>query len=396
LSQKRKLHVAVLYGGRSGEHEVSLQSAASVLRNLDKARFSAFPVAIDKEGRWHPGDVSLIEQGARSLPVFRERPQVVLPPNPPDSDGTQLLPLQPPTLKGGADLMRSASSSTSSSASSCIDVVFPVLHGTNGEDGTIQGLLELADVPYVGCGVLASAIGMDKEVAKRLAQLADIPVVPYLTVRQTDFLERAPQLAQEVEQALGYPCFVKPSSSGSSVGVHKVKQPSALCAAVLDALRFDRKVLIEQAIPAREIEVSVLQNAASGGPPLCSVPGEINPTHEFYSYEAKYLDENGANLLVPAPLSVAQIQDVQRLAALAFVTLECEGMARADFFLDRETGHFYFNEVNTLPGFTSISMYPKLWEASGLSYPDLLSHLIDLALARHIQKRTLIHDFSRR
>ncbi len=382
MSTQRKLHVAVLYGGRSGEHEVSLQSAASVLRNLDPTRFVAVPIAIDKDGRWHPGDVSRIEKGARQLPVFREQPQVVLPPNPPPREGAMLVPLENATLVGlGLPLPP-------------IDVVFPVLHGTFCEDGTLQGLLELADVPYVGCGVLASAIGMDKEVAKRLAGLAGIPVVPYLTVHSRTYPAQATALAVEVERQLGYPCFVKPSGSGSSVGVHKVKRPEDLDAAIRDALRFDRKVLVEKAIDAREIEVAVLENSDAMGEPLCSIAGEINPRHEFYSYQAKYLDENGAALLVPAPISVEQQAEVKKWAALAFTTLECEGLARVDFFLDRKTGQFYFNEVNTLPGFTSISMYPKLWEATGIPYQELLSRLIDLAVRRGQEKKALIHDFA--
>ncbi len=274
-----------------------------------------------------------------------------------------------------------------------IDVVFPVLHGTFCEDGTLQGLLELADVPYVGCGVLASAIGMDKEVAKRLAGLAGIPVVPYLTIHGRTYPSQASSLPTEVERVLGYPCFVKPSGSGSSVGVHKVKHPHELDAAIRDALRFDRKVLIEKAIDAREIEVAVLENLDPSGGPLCSIVGEINPRHEFYSYEAKYLDENGAALLVPATLSAEQVSEVQQWAGRAFSILECEGMARVDFFLDRKSGQFYFNEVNTIPGFTSISMYPKLWEASGVGYQELLSRLIDLALRRASEKKKLIHDF---
>lgn len=381
MSTQRKIHVAVLYGGRSGEHEVSLQSAASVLRNLDPDRFVAIPVAIDKEGRWHPGDVSRIDKGSRQLPVFRDEPQFVLPPNPSQSEGTTLIPVGIPS---GHALGLPVPA---------IDVVFPVLHGTFCEDGTLQGLLELADVPYVGCGVLASAIGMDKEVAKRLAERAGIPVVPYRTVHGRTYATQAASLPDEVGRTLGYPCFVKPSGSGSSVGVHKVKKPEDLDAAIRDALRFDRKVLIEQAIDAREIEVAVLENSDPSGGPLCSIAGEINPRHEFYSYQAKYLDEHGAALLIPAPISDEQLREVQQWSAMAFSTLECEGMARVDFFLDRKSGKFYFNEVNTIPGFTSISMYPKLWEATGVGYQALLSRLIDLALRRGTEKRALIHDF---
>lgn len=376
----KRLRVAVLYGGRSGEHEISLQSAASVLRNLDPERFEAIPIAIDKEGRWHPGDLSLIEKGARSLPVFKDAPPVLLPPNPSDS-GTSLVPM---------------SSSLVRETASQIDVFFPVMHGPLCEDGTIQGLLELAEVPYVGCGVLASAVGMDKEVAKRLAKAADLPVVPWLTIHDGPWRRDAAPLVARVGKELGYPCFVKPSSSGSSVGVHKVKREADLAAAVEDALRYDRKVLVEKAVSAREIEVAVLENIDPAGAPLTSIAGEINPRsqHEFYSYAAKYLDENGAELLIPAALPAEQVKLAQELAAQAFTTLCCEGMARVDFFLDRESGAFYFNEVNTIPGFTSVSMYPKLFEASGINYRELLSRLIDLALQRADRKRALLRSYS--
>jgi D-alanine-D-alanine ligase len=378
----RKLRVAVLYGGRSGEHEVSLQSAASVLRNLDPERFEPLPIAIDKEGRWHFGDVSRIERGARTLPVFRDAPTVLLPPNPAsEADGASaLIPV------AQASLSRPLPS---------VDVVFPVMHGTLCEDGTIQGLFELADVAYVGCGVLASAVGMDKEFAKRLARDAGLPIVPYVTVLDGPWRKNPAPTAAAVARELGYPCFVKPAGSGSSVGVSKVKSPDALAAAIAEALRYDRKVLIEKAIAAREIEVAVLQHPDPAEGPLTSTVGEINPAgeHEFYSYTAKYLDENGAELCIPARLDAAQVQEAQRLAALAFTTLGCEGLARVDFFLDRNDGRLYFNEVNTLPGFTSVSMYPKLWEASGIPYRELLSRLIDLALARADRKRALVRDF---
>jgi D-alanine-D-alanine ligase len=275
-----------------------------------------------------------------------------------------------------------------------VDVVFPVMHGTLCEDGSMQGLLELADVPYVGCGVLASAVGMDKEVAKRLAGAAGLPIVPYLVARSATWERELQALSARTADELGYPCFVKPASSGSSVGVHKVKTAAALGPALADAFRYDRKVLIEKAVDAREIEVAVLENIEAGSPPLCSVPGEINPRHEFYSYEAKYLDDNGAELVIPARLSPTQVRRAQSLAAAAFCTLECEGMARVDFFLDRKTDELFFNEVNTIPGFTSISMYPKMWEASGLPYRELLSRLIELALRRGSEKRALVRDYA--
>lgn len=379
----KKLRVAVLYGGRSGEHEISLQSAASVLRNLDPELFEAVPIAIDKQGRWLLNDVSLIEKGARSLPVFKDAPAVLLPPNPEAARGAALVRRDPQgaALTGGLPTL---------------DVVFPVMHGPLCEDGTIQGLLELAEVPYVGCGVLASAVGMDKEVAKRLARDAGLPVVPWVTVREALWRRDPEATARAVAAELGYPCFVKPSSQGSSVGVHKVKTPSALAAAIADALRFDRKVLVEQAIDAREIEIAVLESPDPAAEPMTSIAGEINAraAHEFYSYTAKYLDENGAELLIPAAIDAQQLATAQRLAAAAFTTLGCEGMTRVDFFLDRRSGKLYFNEVNTIPGFTSVSMYPKLWEASGISYRELLTRLIELALRRAERKRGLIRDFA--
>lgn len=381
MTEKRRLRVAVLYGGRSGEHEISLRSAASVIRNLDPERFEVVPIGIDKQGRWHPGDVSLIEKGAGVLPVFKDAPPVVLPPSPALA-GTQLVTYGATALAGGSSQLPP------------VDVVFPIMHGPLCEDGTIQGLLELADVPYVGCGVLASAVGMDKEVAKRLARDAGIPIVPYLTLRRGSWEADAATIAARVERELGYPCFVKPNSQGSSVGVHKVKSAATLAAALQDAFRYDRKVLIEKAIDAREIEVAVLQSSDETQPPLCSVPGEINPRHEFYSYQAKYLDENGAALLIPAPLTALETQTAQRWAAAAFTALECEGMTRVDFFLDRQSGQLYFNEVNTIPGFTSISMYPKMWEVSGIAYTELLSRLIDLAMARGAQKQALLREYA--
>ncbi len=382
----KRLRVAVLYGGRSGEHEISLQSAASVLRNLDPERFEAIPIGIDKQGRWRLNDISLIEKGARVLPIFKDAPTVMLPPNPPPSSGVALM---------RADSQAPAPATPLPSPLPSIDVVFPVMHGSFCEDGTIQGLLELTEVPYVGCGVLASAVGMDKDVAKRLARDAGLPIVPWLSLTEASFKQAPADIAAKVEKELGYPCFVKPSSSGSSVGVHKVKAKAELFAAITDAFRYDRKVLIERGVAAREIEVAVLENVDEAGAPLSSIAGEIRPTaqHEFYSYAAKYLDEKGAELLIPADLSKKDMATVQKLAAAAFLTLGCEGMARVDFFLDRNDGAFYFNEVNTIPGFTSISMYPKLWEASGISYRELLSRLIDLALRRAEKKRALVRDY---
>jgi D-alanine-D-alanine ligase len=371
----KKLRVAVLYGGRSGEHEVSLQSAASVINYLDRDRFEIVPVAIDKQGRWLLNDISLLE-GKKSLPVFKNAPKVVLPPNPAETDG-------------GSALIRLGESGEARG----IDVVFPVMHGPLCEDGTIQGLLELADLPYVGCGVLASAIAMDKDMAKRVARDAGIPIVPYVSLQHEVWKKEKQQLAKSIAEQLGYPVFVKPANMGSSVGVHKVKEPGDLDAALEDAFNYDRKVVIEAAVNAREIEVSVLENPEAGADPLVSIPGEIDPAHEFYSYEAKYLDEKGAALIIPAKLDPEETKRAQDIGRKVFTALECEGMARVDLFLDRTSGEFFFNELNTIPGFTSISMYPKLWEASGIGYQELLSKLVDLAISRHEKKKTLVREF---
>jgi D-alanine-D-alanine ligase len=371
----KKLRVAVLYGGRSGEHEVSLQSAASVINYLDRDRFEIVPVAIDKQGRWHLNDISLLE-GKKSLPVFKDAPKVVLSPNPADPNS-------------GSALIRLGESGEARS----IDVVFPVMHGPLCEDGTIQGLLELADLPYVGCGVLASAVAMDKEMTKRVARDAGLPIVSYVSLKHELWKKEKQQSAKKIETELGYPVFVKPANLGSSVGVHKVKEKSRLNTALEDAFKYDTKVLVEAAVNAREIEVSVLENPDVGADPLVSVPGEIDPTHEFYSYEAKYLDEKGATLIIPAKLDAEQTKRVQDVGRRAFSALECEGMARVDMFLDRTSGEIFFNELNTIPGFTSISMYPKLWEASGISYQELLSRLVDLAISRHERKRALAREF---
>jgi len=372
---KKRIRVAVLYGGRSGEHEVSLQSAASVIRNLDASRYEVIPVAIDKSGRWLFHNLSQIDQNSKSLPVRLDAPQVVL------SSGHP---------HGEASLMQLSSQG---SFIQPVDVVFPVIHGPLCEDGTIQGLLEIADVPYVGCGVLSSAIGMDKDVAKRMIRDAGLPIVPYVAVK-TDAWKKTPvTVIEKIESELGFPVFVKPANQGSSVGVHKVKDSSGLNAALDDAFRYDVKVLVEKAIQAREIEISVLENLNDGLQPLVSIPGEIAPSHEFYSYEAKYLDENGAALMIPAELSAENRAIAQKIAFEAFLALECEGLARVDLFLDKKTGQYYFNEVNTIPGFTSISMYPKLWEATQLKYRELLSRLIDLALMRYSRKKALLREF---
>lgn len=378
MGSPKKIRVAILYGGRSGEHEISLQSAASVIRNLDPERFEIVPIAIDKQGRWLLNDVSLIQNSSKSLPIFDDAPAVVLPPNPTGIEAS-VVPLDSMALKPDTKQK--------------FDVVFPVMHGPLCEDGTVQGLLELADVAYVGCGVLASAAAMDKDVAKRLARDAGLPIVPFISLRSDRWKQDPEAVGKQVVHELDFPVFVKPANMGSSVGVHKVKAAAELTAAFTDAFQYDNKVLIEKAVNAREIELAVLGNIDPLEPPLISVAGEVIPTHEFYSYESKYIDENGAVLDIPARITSEQMRAAKQLARDVFITLECEGMARVDLFLDKLSGTFYFNEINTIPGFTQISMYPRLFEATGIGYKELLSRLIDLALERQKRKRQLSRDY---
>jgi D-alanine-D-alanine ligase len=364
--QARKLRVGIIFGGRSGEHEISLRSARSIADAIDPVRYDVTLIGIDRTGRWHVLDER----------TFKRLTDAALPSL--DGTGTEVMLLPTP---GGRDLIAPGTPAVSLGR---IDVLFPVLHGTYGEDGTIQGLLELADIPYVGSGVLGSAVGMDKDVQKRLLQAAGIPVVPFLTAthRQWD-VDAAAVTAAAGD--IGLPLFVKPANLGSSVGITKVKTLDTLAAAVATALEYDNKVIIEQGINAREIECAVLGNDQ----PEASMPGEISPHAEFYSYEAKYIDASGATLRIPAPLTPTQSEAVRHLAVQAFLLLDCAGMARVDFFLDRDTDTLYVNELNTIPGFTTISMYPKLWEASGVSYTELIHRLIELALQRHAQRSRL-------
>jgi D-alanine-D-alanine ligase len=353
---KKLLRVGVLFGGRSGEHEVSLASAASVIRGLDPDKYEVVPIGITKDGHW------LIGQGAaKMLPeVLRGGRRVMLAADPTEA---ALVPLD-----RGAGAQR-------------LDVIFPVMHGTFGEDGTIQGMLDLAGLPYVGAGVLGSAVGMDKDVSKRLCQEAGIPVVPWLTVHRWLWEKDSQTIKGKIEKQLSYPVFIKPAALGSSVGMSKVRNDRELEPAMTLACEYGMKILVEQAVSAREIEVSVLGNHE----PRASVPGEIVPHREFYDYTAKYLEE-GTRLVIPAALTEAQIEKVQTLAVCAFRALELAGMARVDFFLEKNSGKLYLNEVNTIPGFTSISMYPKLWEASGIPFRQLIDKLIELALEIHREK----------
>jgi D-alanine-D-alanine ligase len=352
----RKLRVGVLFGGRSGEHEVSLASAASIIRGLDPQKYEAVPIGITKEGHW------LIGAGAQKMlpEVLRTGQRVVMSADPTES---ALMPLD------------------GSPRGQKLDVVFPVIHGTFGEDGTMQGLLELAGLPFVGAGVLGSAIGMDKDVAKKLMQVAGIPVVPWIAVQRADWEHQPKEIRRGIEKKFKYPVFVKPATLGSSVGMTKVHSRAELGPALDLAAEFAMKIMVERAVSAREIEVSVLGNHD----PRASIPGEIVPHREFYDYAAKYLEE-GTQLLIPAKLTKSEVKKVQAMAVTAFRALELSGMARVDFFIAKRGGKIFLNEVNTIPGFTSISMYPKLWEANGIPFRELISKLIDLALEQHREK----------
>ena len=380
----KRLRVGVLYGGRSGEHEVSLASAASVFANLDRTRYEPVPIRIEKDGRWAIADRppavmiagEVIEQSrleaARPMREGREVHFVARP-----SDETIL----------SIDRSRGRDSEVPEAIVTglSLDVIFPMLHGPYGEDGTIQGLLELANVPYVGAGVLASAVGMDKAVMKILFAARGLPVCAYTVILRHEWEADPDTLTVGLERELQYPMFVKPANLGSSVGISKAKDRASLRDAMALAGSFDRKIVIEAAVPnAREIECAVLGNDS----PEASVPGEIIPSREFYDYESKYLDE-GSKSLIPADLPKKTADQVRKLSIEAFKAIDGAGMSRVDFLLARDTGKLYVNELNTIPGFTTISMFAKLWAASGVEYPVLLDRLIALALARHAEKQQL-------
>jgi len=389
----KKLRVGILFGGRSGEHEVSLLSAASVFDAIDKNKYEVVPIGITKEGHWvtaahaekllkgeyaHPQEKHLRAGDPDATPaaaVLAKGEGVLVPPEP-QPQGSSLTALQ--TQAGSEPLPSHAIE---------VDIVFPVLHGTFGEDGTIQGLLELADMAYVGAGVLGSAAGMDKDIMKSLFRASGLPIVKHVTVLRGAWEAEPRKVQKLVESKLKYPVFVKPANLGSSVGISKVHDRKELGPALTEAARFDRKIVIEQGVgggkhKAREIECSVLGNDQ----PEASVPGEIVPSKEFYDYDAKYLDE-GSQLIIPAKLSKAETKKVQQIAIGAFQAVDCSGLARVDFLMEPKSRKIYLNEINTMPGFTSISMYPKLWAASGVSYPQLIERLIQLGLERHDEKK---------
>jgi len=390
----KKLRVGVLFGGRSGEHEVSLLSAASVLNAIDKKKYEVVPIGITKEGRWvtaaHAERLlkgeKPTEHEARHLragdpeatsaaAVLAKGEGVVVPPIP-SHEHSALVPFENATPR-----VHAAENAID------VDIIFPVLHGTFGEDGTIQGLFELADIAYVGAGVLGSAAGMDKDVMKRLFRDAGLPIVKHVSVLRSMWREEPKKVRKFVESSLKYPVFVKPANLGSSVGISKVHASAELAPAMDEAAHFDRKLIVEQGVggkkrKAREIECSVLGNDN----PIASVPGEIVPIKEFYDYDAKYLVE-GSRPIIPAELPKGKLKEVQRLAIAAFQAVDCSGLARVDFLMDPQSGKIYVNEINTMPGFTSISMYPKLWEASGLKYSELIDRLIQFGLERHAEKK---------
>jgi len=356
----RKLKVGILFGGKSAEHEISLISARNVIEAIDRDRFDVVLIGIDKAGRWFQAeDAQKLLTKGKALPALKKA-----------GDGVALVPESRGEI---TDL-------TTKDVSDSVDVVFPILHGTCGEDGTVQGLLKLADVPFVGAGVLGSSVGMDKDTMKRLLRDAGIPIAKFITVHWNEEMPSYDRATKE----LGTPLFVKPANLGSSVGIAKAHDEKEYVAAVQDAFRYDTKIIVEEFIEGREIECAVLGNED----PKASVPGEVVPHHEFYSYEAKYLDENGAGLEIPAKLDAATAKKVQDLAVKSFKVLSCEGMARVDSFV-RYNGEVLVNEINTIPGFTKISMYPKLWEASGIPYTELITRLIELAVERYDREKKI-------
>jgi D-alanine-D-alanine ligase len=366
--EKKKVRVGLIFGGRSGEHEVSLASAESVMANLDRDTYEVVPIGITRGGSWllgtEPRMLRAAEQNANHNQGLEETTAVTLTGDP------QLRHLI--SVENGEDLGNRGS----------LDVIFPVLHGTYGEDGTLQGLLDMANVPYVGCGVLGSALGMDKEKMKLVFQAVGLPVAEYMVFRRNHWEYKPEFILNTIEQRLGYPCFVKPVNLGSSVGVNKAHNRTELEHALNAAAEYDRKIIIERGINCREVECSVLGNDE----PIASVVGEVLSSNEFYDYRAKYIDGK-SQVVIPAAITQATAEEVRRLAVQAFLALDLSGLARVDFFLEKETGQVYINEVNTMPGFTSISMYPKLWEASGLPYAQLMDRLIELALERHADRQ---------
>nr|BBH93754.1 D-alanine--D-alanine ligase A [Thermogemmatispora argillosa] len=373
-----KLRVGVIFGGRSGEHEVSIASATSIIEHLDRDKYEIVPIAITQEGRWLLGVEPQRLLAAETEPesgALRSESLGLAVTLPGDPTVGHLVPLSRPESAGTGPAAAAAEASR-------LDVIFPVLHGPYGEDGTLQGLLEMANVPYVGCGVLGSALGMDKEKMKMIFQAIGLPIADYLVYRRHAWERDPAAVIAAIEAKLGYPCFVKPANLGSSVGISKAHNREELEQAIALAAAYDRKIIVERGIDCRELECAVLGNDE----PLASVVGEIIPSNEFYDYRAKYID-NRSQIVIPADLPQTVADQIRRYAIQAFLALDLSGLARVDFFLDKRSEQIYINEVNTMPGFTTISMYPKLWQASGLPYEELLDRLIELALERHADRQ---------
>ncbi len=365
-----KIKVGVIFGGRSGEHDVSLQSGQSVMAALDRDKYDVLPIGIDKNGRWLTGDVV----GALTQGNDDWQPATLLP----DPESSALLQIE-----------RQATRPTILAEVAQLDVIFPVLHGPYGEDGTVQGLLELANIPYVGAGVVGSAVGMDKAIFKYTMQANGLPVLPWCLVLSSEWRADETAVIEQIEAELTYPVFSKPANLGSSVGICKCNNRAELIAGIEEATLYDRRVVVEQGINVRELEVAVLGNDA----PIASVVGEVRPRREFYDYVAKYVSDD-SDLLIPAQLAEDTVVAIQNLAIQAYLAIDCAGLGRVDLLLDVDSGKLYLNEINSIPGFTPISMYPKLWEATGVPYPELLDRLIALALERHAEKENLKKSFT--
>jgi D-alanine-D-alanine ligase len=372
MDARNKLRVGVIFGGRSGEHEISLMSARSVLNVLDPQRYEVIQIGITLEGSWLAGE-NVLETMERG-----------------ETGRLQDAGLLPDPQYAGVISIRETEHGKQMNLLSKLDVVFPVLHGTYGEDGTLQGVLDMAGLAYVGAGVLGYSVGMDKGVFQAVMQAVHIPVIKTMLVMRSDLPDHMDDIICKAEQLSEYPLFVKPANLGSSVGVSKCSNRADLLEGLMDAARYDRRILVQHGVNAREIEVSVLGNDN----PEASIPGEIIPSREYYSYEAKYLD-NASELLIPAPIPAATAEMAREWAVKAFKAIDCQGMARVDFLLDKVSGELYLNELNTIPGFTSISMYPKLWEACGLTYPKLVDRLIELALDRKAENQKTEHRYKR-
>lgn len=369
----RKIRIGVIFGGRSGEHEISLQSARSVMAALDPDKYEVVPIGITREGRWLTGDVmAALAEGSQTT-----RPATLLP----DPQSSALLQVEMTETK-----------LASLSAVTELDVIFPVLHGPYGEDGAVQGLLELANLPYVGAGIVGSAVGMDKAIFKQVMAANDLAVLPWCLFLSKTWARQPQTVLDQVEARLTYPIFTKPANLGSSVGISKCRNREELAAGLAEAARYDRRLIAEQGINARELEISVLGN----DDPIVSVVGEIRPRREFYDYVAKYISDD-SELIIPAELEPATAAEARAMALRAYKAIDCAGLARVDLLMDKDNGRLYINEINTIPGFTHISMYPKLWEATGISYTELLNRLIDLALERHEEKEKLerLYDVNR-